>query len=281
MIARVPHMGQYYLADSRRIHNLLSGYLHGELMEDWICNIAHYQDGRHDYLALCNHYAGEGSSTSHIADAKCIQATLHYKSEHALPFSNFLDSLQKMFTIFYKEKEPLTKRAKVDELLTKVKNPALTAAIAQLRFQLNTESVTFTVAANHLNAVVSQTLDYQMACQIKSTNTSNRDGEDGHNSGRGGRGGARGRGYGRGYGTPNTKSKPIRSGYYSPADWNKLSYEEHDKICKERDKKSKQGGSKRTIGNISVEHVTAIIGAMQQAPSLASTKESVTTSVSL
>jgi hypothetical protein len=178
-------------------------------------------------------------------------------------------------------------KTKVDELLTKVQHPALTAAIAQLRFQLNTEGVTFTVAANHLNAAVSQTPDYQMARQIKSTTTSNHDGGGGrsggrgsgcfNNSGRGGRGGGRGRGYGRGYGTPNMKSKPNGSGYYSPADWNKLSYEERDKIRKERDKKGEQGGTKRTIGDISVEHVTAIIGAMQQAPSVVSTKDSIVT----
>jgi uncharacterized membrane protein YgcG len=145
-----------------------------------------------------------------------------------------------MFTIFYEEKEPLTKRAKVDELLTKVQHPALTAAIAQLRFQLNTEGVTFAVAANHLNVTVSQTPDYQMARQIKSTTTSNCEGGGGRsggrgsgrfgNSGRGGHGGGRGCGYGRGYTTPNTKSKPNGSSYYSPADWNKLSYEERDKI---------------------------------------------------
>jgi uncharacterized membrane protein YgcG len=162
------------------------------------------------------------------------------KSERALPFSKFLYSLQKMFTIFYEEKEPLTERAKVDELLTKVQHPALTAAIAQLHFQLNTEGVTFTVAANHLNAAVSHTPDYQMVRQIKSTTTSNRDGGGGrsggrgsgrfNNSGRGGRGGGHGHGYGRGYGTPHTESKPNGSGYYSPADWNKLSYEERDKI---------------------------------------------------
>jgi hypothetical protein len=56
-----------------------------------------------------------------------------------------------------------------------------------------------------------------------------------------------------------------------------LSYEERDKIRKEHDKKGEQGGTKRTIGDISAEHVTAIIGAMQQAPSVASTKESATT----
>jgi hypothetical protein len=126
-----------------------------------------------------------------------------------------------------------------------------------------------------------------MARQIKSATTSNRDGGGGrsggrgsgrfNNSGRGGRGGGRGRGYGRGYGTPNTKSKPNGSGYYSPADWNKLSYEERDKIRKERDKKGEQGGTKRTIDDISVEHVTAIIGAMQQVPSIVITKDSVAT----
>jgi hypothetical protein len=57
-----------------------------------------------------------------------------------------------------------------------------------------------------------------------------------------------------------------------------LSYKECDKICKEGDKKGERGGMKRTIGYISVEHLAAIIGAMQQAPSVASTKDSATTS---
>jgi hypothetical protein len=206
MIAQAPHTGQYYLADSRCIHNLLTGYLHGELTENWIHNIALYQYGRHDYLALRNHYAGEGDLTHHIANAKRIQVTLHYKREHALPFSKFLDSLQKMFTIFSEEKEPLTKRAEVDELLTKVQNPALTAAIAQLRFQLNTEGITFTVAANHLNAAVSQTPITRWP--VKSSLLL----------------------------PPIAKAEAAIPGdvelvdYYSPADWNKLSYEERDKI---------------------------------------------------
>ena len=58
--------------------------------------------------ALRNHYASEGNSTRRIADAKCIQMALHYKSERALPFNKFLDSLQKMFMIFQEEGEPLT-----------------------------------------------------------------------------------------------------------------------------------------------------------------------------
>ena len=167
-------------------------------MENWIHPLAHYQDGPCDMQALCNHYTGKGNSTHHIADAKCIQVAFHYMSEHTLPFNKFLDSLQKMFTIFQEEGKPLTKCAKVDELLTKVQHPALTATIAQLCFQLNTEGVTFTMAANHLNSAMLQTPDYQMAQQIKSTNISQRGGGNNHfgghvgrclnNSGQGGHG---------------------------------------------------------------------------------------------
>ena len=186
MIARAPHVGQYYKVDSHWVHTLLTRYLQGKLMENWIHPLAHYQDGHHDMQALWNHYASEGNSTHCIADAKHIQAALHYKIEHALPSNKFLDSLQKMFTIFQEEGKPLTECAKVDELLMKVQHPALTAAIAQLDFQLNTEGVTFTVAANHLNSAMSQTPDYQMARQIKSTNTSQRGSGNNHFGGHGG-----------------------------------------------------------------------------------------------
>jgi hypothetical protein len=213
--------------------------------------------------ALRRHYAGEGNSTRRIADAKRIQSTLHYKSERALPFSTFLDNLQKMFSIYKKEKEELTERAKVDELLSKCQHPGLTAAIAQLRYQANTVGVTFTVAANHLSAALSQTPDYQMARKLNATNTSNRESGSGRSNGRGGGGrfGNRGRGNsgrgrgrsygGRGFGTPQRTA--TSTGFYSPADWGKLSFEERDKIRKERDKRGELGGSKRNVSQLSVD----------------------------
>jgi outer membrane murein-binding lipoprotein Lpp len=276
LIARAPLAGQYYLADLRQVHNLLTGYMQGEQSESWIRSIARYQDGRRDMLALRRHYAGEGNSTRRIGDAKRIQSTLHYKSEHALAFNKFLDTLQKMFTIFEEENEPLSERAKVDELLTKVQSPTLSAAIAQLRFQLNTEGVTFTVAANHLNAAVSQTTDYQLARKIGATNTNERlhGGRGGRGNGRfnnrGGRGGGgRGRGGRLGSGGRGPPGQRGRGGgpstnYYSPAEWNKLSFEERDKIRRERDKKGEQGGTKRSVGDLLVEQFTAMLSTVQQ-----------------
>jgi hypothetical protein len=289
MIARAPHTGQYYEADSRRVHNLLTGFLHGEPTETWIRSLSRFQDGRRDILALRRHYAGEGNSTRRIADAKRIQTSLFYKTERALPFNTFLDRLQKMFSIYEDEGEALTERAKVEELLEKVQHASLSAAVAQLRFQLNTVGVTFTVAANHLNAAVSLTPDYQMARRGNISSTNTRDGTGGrsggrgygrfNNRGRGGRGGGRGNGRGNGRGSGGTpyRHKSNSTGYYSPADWSKLSFEERDKIRKDRDKKGEPGGTnKRTIGDISVEQVTAIIGAMQQHNAVADTADSST-----
>jgi hypothetical protein len=212
-------------------------------------------------IALRRHYAGEGNSTRRIADAKRIQTTLHYKTARALPFNKFLDSLQRMFAILEEENEPLTERAKVDELLTKVQNTALAAAVAQLRYQLNTVGILFTVAANHLNSEISQTPDYQLSRKISSVTTGGGGRGGGRHGGRGGRGAGRGRGGrgGRGSGKANT-------GYYSPAEWEKLSFEERDKIRKERDRKGEQGGSKRSVSEMTAKQLTtAIISSIQKA----------------
>ena len=154
-----------------------------------------------------------------------------------------------MFTIFEEENEPLSECAKVDELLTKVQHTALAAAIAQLCFQLNTEGITFTVAANHLNSAVSQTQDYQIVRKIQSINTNKSQqgvcgGQgNGQFNNRGGHGrGGRGRGSCGGHGSSGEKGGKggLNTSYYSPAEWNKLSFEERDKIRKERDKKGEQ-----------------------------------------
>ena len=215
--------------------------------------------------ALRRHYAGEGNSTRRIADAKQIQQSLHYKSERALSFSKFLDSLQRMFTIFEDEGEPLTERAKHDELLTRVQNSALAAAVAQLRYQLNTTGVSFTVAANHLNSEVAQTPDYRVSRRISATNTNSSAGRGG---GRGGRGNGSGQGrgsYGRGRGGRGGRGND-KTTYYSPAEWEKLSFEERDKIRKARDKKGEPGGSKRSISKMTTKQLTtALISSIQKA----------------
>jgi hypothetical protein len=88
MIARAPYTGQYYLADSHHAHNLITGFLQGEKSESWIRNIARYQDGCRDIIALRNHYDGEGSSTRRISDANGFN--LHFIARVSEPSTSFL-----------------------------------------------------------------------------------------------------------------------------------------------------------------------------------------------
>jgi hypothetical protein len=88
-----------------------------------------------------------------------------------------------------------------------------------------------------------------------------------------------GSGCGNGHGSSGTpyRNKSNSTGYYSPADWSRLSFEERDKIRKDHDNKGEPGGTtKCTIGDISVEHVTAIIGAIQKHNAETDTAESTT-----
>jgi hypothetical protein len=278
MITRASLQGQFFVADAKRVHNLLLRFLQGESTENWIRSVACYQDGRRDMEALRRHYAGEGNSTRCIADAKQIQQSPHYKSERALSFSKFLDSLQRMFTIFENEGEPLTERAKVDKLLTRVQNSALAAVVAQLRYQLNTTGVTFTVAANNLNSEVSQTPDYRISRRVSTTSTIYTSGRSGsRGGGRGGRGNGRGNS-GRGRGGKGGRGDRIeKTSYYSPAEWEKLSFEERDRIRKERDKKGEPGGMKRSISEMTTKQLTtALISSIQKANAIEEVKEDTT-----
>jgi hypothetical protein len=80
IIGRAPLAGQYFVADARRVHQLLIGFLQGENTETWIRSIAKFQDGRKDMTALRRHYAGEGNSTRRIADTKQENYVLYHQS---------------------------------------------------------------------------------------------------------------------------------------------------------------------------------------------------------
>jgi hypothetical protein len=54
--------------------------------------------------------------------------------------------------------------------------------------------------------------------------------------------------------------------YFSPAEWDKLSYDKRGKIRAERDKKGKPGGTKQNISELTTKQLTtALISSIQKA----------------
>ena len=124
-ISCAPLNNATFCADARKVHQLLMNFLVAESAEQWIKNLAPRVNGRLDMEALRNHYGGVGNASQCIATAEKLRETLHYKSERSMPFSTFLDRMQKMFNIFQEEGEELTENAKVSELLKCVQNNQL------------------------------------------------------------------------------------------------------------------------------------------------------------
>ena len=85
--------------------------------------------------------------------------------------------------------------------------------------------------------------------------------------GRGGRGAGQGRGYGGRTYQARGGSSDKNTTYYSPAELEKRSYEERDRIRKERDKKGEPGGTnKRHISELATKQLTtAITSSIQKA----------------
>ena len=179
--------------------------------------------------ALRNHYGGEGNASQCIATAEKLRKTLHYKSERSMPFSTFLDRMQKMFNIFQKEGEELTENAKVRELLKHVQNNQLQDTVKALQVRFDLDGISYTEAANHLTSAVSELPMYLLGCRVSSLRRI------------------------RGGGSEKGKNKferdsiyadngTIFTGYYS--NWKSFSKEDRDKVIAEQKKKNMPGVAK-------------------------------------
>ena len=85
-----------------------------------------------------------------------------------MPFSTFLDRMQKMFNIFQEEGEELTENTKVHELLKCVQNNQLQDTIKALRVWFDLDGISYTEAANHLTSAVSELPEYLLARHVSS-----------------------------------------------------------------------------------------------------------------
>ena len=228
-VACAPLAGPHFEADARQVHQLILSAVQGEESEQWIKPTKRAQNGRLDYKALVAHYEGEGNTSRRIAEAERIKKDLHYKSERSLSFASFLAKLQLMFNIFNEEGEPYTDSQRLRTLFEKVQHPDLAPAINALKVRetMESNSVTFTIAANHLASEVSQLPEYiatkrHVAALGAGASASNDRGI-------------------------YAKDGSIFTGYIKT--WSKLSQEDRDLVMAERQKKGVKPGSrkKRTV----------------------------------
>ena len=262
-----------FQADSRKVHQLLKSFLQAETAEQWIKPLEKKLNGRQDMEALRNHYAGEGNASRRIAMAERIRDSLHYKNERAMPFSGFLDKLQTMFNIFAEEREPITERAKIRMLLSKVEHPQLQSTVDALAIRAQMDGSTFTACANFLASQVSKLPDHQSGRKIAGTGSDR--GKDEVKRIRGG--GAKGAGDGEKRNGIYMPDGSIWTGYYS--DWNEMTKEDRQTVMDTRVKgtnknKKGSGGSKSKTKAGGKDHKAQVAALKRKLAALTANKSS-------
>ena len=235
MVACAPLQGTHFRTDARKVHQLLKNFLVAETAEQWIKHLSRYADGRRDMQALRDHYEGEGNASRRIATADRMRDSLHYKSERSLPFTTFLDRLQKMFNIYADEGEAYTDAAKIRELFKRVQHPQLQDTVKALKVRFDMDGLTYTQAANHISAAVSEMPEFQLARKVSAAQRIRGGGNRNNN-------------------TPQRGAKAPKNGVVMPdgsiftgfyKNWKELSDDDKQKVIDERKKKQKSGGKRK------------------------------------
>ena len=222
-IACAPLDDASFRADARKVHQLLMNFLVAESAEQWIKDLAPCVNGRHNMEALCNHYGGKGNASRRIATAEKLRESLHYKSKHSLPFSIFLDRMQKTINIVKEEGEQLTENAKVRELFKRVQHTQLQDTVKALCVRFDLDGITYTEAANHLTTAVSELPEFQLAQRVSAVKQIRGGGKGKHKRD-----------------SIYVEDGTIFTGYYS----NFMSFE-RDKVIAEREHKNGKKNDKR------------------------------------
>ena len=79
--------------------------------------------------------------------------------------------MQKMINIYEKEGEEITENGKLHELFKRVQHPQLQDTVKALKVRFDMEGLTYTQAANHLTAAVSELPEYHMMHKVSYAGT--------------------------------------------------------------------------------------------------------------
>ena len=146
-----------------------------------------------------------------------------------------------MFNIFKEEGEPIPDNTPIRELFKRVQHPQLQDNVKALRVRFDLDGITYTEAANHLTAAVSELPEYQLARRTSSIQRVR---------GGGNRGGSGDKGKKKHQFKRESIYEldgSISTGYYS--NWRTLPQEDRDKVLAERVRK-KNGDKKRKLSEI-------------------------------
>ena len=254
-IVLAPLQGTAYNRDNMQVYGLIKQLVLEGPGRSYILPYDNTADGHSAWMALVNHFEGDGFHNRNVEDAYRTLEHLFYEGERkGFNFEKFIERHMECYLELARHNEPVNEQKKVRDFLGRIKASELQAAVQQVRVTANL-SASFMEAANLITlSVVPLKQNQRNIGALNTQDASRRGGRGGgrrqhgradaggcHPSNCGGRGRSqRSRGQGRtpGHGTTHT-------GYNTASEWHLLSADERTKVLEAR-------GTKRSINSIEI-----------------------------
>jgi hypothetical protein len=154
LINRAPLVGRVFDTDKQHAHQILVGHL-TEDTTAWIATVVDQKNARLDVHALRRFYEGDGNVSRRITEGDRLRETLHYKSEKAMTFSDFVQKSNRMFMIYEQEEgRPWLESQKITWLFKAISGASHLAGLkSSLEVKLGEGTLTYEFAVNTLSRI--------------------------------------------------------------------------------------------------------------------------------
>jgi len=209
MIALAPLNGASYQRDNARVYGIIKQLVLEGPGRTYILRFDGAADGRSAWLALRDHYEGDGFRNRNVDDAYTLLDKLSYAGEKkGFTFEKFVERHMECFLELARFDEPILESKKVRDFLNRISAPELQASVQQVRATA-AFMADFEQAANFISLSVNPIKQQiRNIGSLASEGTGRNSRNSGHNrnqrggrsqsQGRDGRGGRGGRSRGRG-----------------------------------------------------------------------------------
>ena len=154
MIALAPLNGASYQRDNARVYGIIKQLVLEGPGRTYILRFDGAADGRSAWLALRDHYEGDGFRNRNVDDAYTLLDKLSYAGEKkGFTFEKFVERHMECFLELARFDEPILESKKVRDFLNRISAPELQASVQQVRATAALMAV-FEQAANFISLSV-------------------------------------------------------------------------------------------------------------------------------
>ena len=152
-VATAPLKGPYFESDTATVHTMLLKIFGGTDHYAWIRKHKAKRDGRLDWLALEEHFEGEGYRDVRLQHAIKTLKNLHFKNERIMPFELFCSKFEECVQAKEECGRPMLEDEKMEFMFEKIQHPDLLSEVQLQKALWNQDKtkVTFTTLVDTMS----------------------------------------------------------------------------------------------------------------------------------